>query len=315
MSPILDYSYHRSPHGMEKNEMSGRTMSGTRGLQAAVINAANAYGTVPSTYTKRQTTIQRSLPWVDWKDLGVTASGTRDYLGTVPLQGFHRQEGFIFINNIDCYLYIGVTGNASSLISNPEMVVPPFSSGYLPTDLDGLTLLARCAGYDFTSARAKADTNDTRFSQGIGIEVKTANSSDPLPKLRTTWTRIYDKYDLTLNNPLTTIQVNDVWYSPGLSTSGSTNITVYGALNLSAAPGSNVSLYIVGTFIAGTGNFQMLNSGTAIQPTGPGLYYMQFSASGPSTPVPFLEWYYTPGGTPGVNAALQDILVTIAMGS
>jgi hypothetical protein len=258
----------------------------------------------------------RYLPWRDLLDAGTSwAPGYHTYTRALVTYADPGQP-LLITNNLDAMIYIARQGIVPEIKGNPLLIVPPFYSMSLPAPGPQMSIVADCAGYDFASKRVNVAADDVRFGSGAALTIgPTPRLTDPV-QLRKGWTRLYDTFDLTYNNPFVTLTTGSAWFSNLLALEGSSGLTAYGEFQAGAATGSGINFYITESFPStGTGNFVVGNQIDVNTPAGPGFFYQQISLAGAATPSPRVEWFYLPGGTPAVQVVLQNILLTISMSS
>jgi hypothetical protein len=240
----------------------------------------------------------RAVPWQQWTDVTVTSSlvGGRDFMGSVPSSQVDTTRWQV-VNNCDCTLYVSsILHTAALILNSPDAVIGPFQSLNVTLPGPGVTMLARCFGYDFTSVRSQVSALDVRGPTAF-VEVIPlgAHEDPPLPTLRSSWVRTYDKFDLTWNgNALpATFSTGTSWSSNVVELAGATSVnlqcqvTTTGALTVATQFG----LQALG-IASGSGNYAL---GTIFPTLGAGVNYLQTTVTYTANR-PFVELFYTSGG-------------------
>lgn len=173
---------------------------------------------------------QRYVPWLT-SDTELTSAvsvqrlgGYRAYSKSFNFSGINTSGSYLVENNCDAYLIIGDAsiavnqGGSGPLFSNSGIIIPPFTAGIYQINLDTFTVVALCAGIDFTSKRQYPQfftsgptvwPASLLFPRGGSAYVRIsslASGENPSvqPALRSGYTRTYDFYDICQFNNVST---------------------------------------------------------------------------------------------------------------
>lgn len=285
-----------------------KILSIQRGVKGQVRNRALDLGILPKKEVPTFTS-QKYVPWINWTMLSNTSEGVQDFIGSIYTD---ETTSFQIVNNTDSILYItGGLPERNALITGPEVIIGPFKASNITLSSPSITILARCYGYDFTSTRSIRGFYDVRGGSAY-VEVKGLQIGDNpvLPTMRTSWIRLYDMFDLTLNNPLFDPQITtQAWFSNYLDFSGavSGNLNVVGSANTVPTAGSNLIGYLSYSGVAtGLGNW---SAGGTNLVTAVGVNYITNAPLVLSSNKPRAELFFTPGDLTGCQVHIIDLWI------